>query len=246
MARAMAADRDWVRWTVDPATGQLLDRGADSYRPSDKLRAFVADRDRVCGFPGCNRPAEQCDCDHMRHLRPPRPDHPRQPRTPLPATPQRQNPRPVETQLRPRHRHQDLDQPTRQDLHQEHRPTTDLSRPVRAALPVNLNSEHHGGKVPSGHQAHQQALGLEREEPCRRRDRCPLDRCRGGSRCSRHGRWDRGRVRLGRRPLLRSISITRARLVDPADDAARIAFQVGGQLTGASCVRRWCPRSPAG
>ena len=33
MARAMAADRDWVRWTVDPATGQLLDRGANTYRP---------------------------------------------------------------------------------------------------------------------------------------------------------------------------------------------------------------------
>ena len=65
MARAMAWDRDWVRWTVDPATGQLLDRGADTYRPSDKLRAFVADRDRVCGFPGCNQPAEQCDCDHI-------------------------------------------------------------------------------------------------------------------------------------------------------------------------------------
>ena len=33
--------------------------------PSDPLRAFVADRDRVCGFPGCNRPADQCDCDHV-------------------------------------------------------------------------------------------------------------------------------------------------------------------------------------
>ena len=65
MARAMAADRDWVRWTVHPATGQLLDRGATTYRPSDKLRCFVADRDRVCGFPGCNRPAEHCDCDHI-------------------------------------------------------------------------------------------------------------------------------------------------------------------------------------
>ena len=65
VARAMAADRDWIRWTVHPATGQLLDRGAKTYRPSDPLRAFVADRDRVCGFPGCNRPAAQCDCDHV-------------------------------------------------------------------------------------------------------------------------------------------------------------------------------------
>ena len=28
MARAMARDRDWIRWTVDPVSGQLLDRGA--------------------------------------------------------------------------------------------------------------------------------------------------------------------------------------------------------------------------
>jgi hypothetical protein len=29
------------------------------------LRRFIAARDRVCGFPGCNRTAEQCDCDHV-------------------------------------------------------------------------------------------------------------------------------------------------------------------------------------
>ena len=29
------------------------------------MRAFIAARDRVCGFPGCNRPAAQCDCDHV-------------------------------------------------------------------------------------------------------------------------------------------------------------------------------------
>jgi hypothetical protein len=65
VARAMAADRDWIRWTVDPATGQLLDRSAKSYRPSKKMLAFLAARDRTCGFPGCNRPAAQCDCDHV-------------------------------------------------------------------------------------------------------------------------------------------------------------------------------------
>jgi hypothetical protein len=65
LARAMAVERDWVRWTTDPHSGQLLDRGADTYRPSDKLRAFIAARDRTCGFPGCNRPAKQCDCDHV-------------------------------------------------------------------------------------------------------------------------------------------------------------------------------------
>jgi hypothetical protein len=65
LARAMAGDRDWVRWTTDPHTGQLLDRGATTYRPSDKMRAYIAARDRTCGFPGCNRPAQQCDCDHV-------------------------------------------------------------------------------------------------------------------------------------------------------------------------------------
>jgi hypothetical protein len=65
LARQMAGDRDWVRWTTDPHTGQLLDRGATTYRPSDKMRAYIAARDRTCGFPGCNRPAAQCDCDHV-------------------------------------------------------------------------------------------------------------------------------------------------------------------------------------
>jgi hypothetical protein len=64
-ARAMAADRDWVRWLVDPGTGTLLDLGAERYRPSDPLRRFIAARDRRCGFPGCSKPADQCDCDHV-------------------------------------------------------------------------------------------------------------------------------------------------------------------------------------
>ena len=65
LARQMATERDWVRWTTDPHTGALLDRGARRYRPSDTMRAFIAARDRTCGFPGCNRPAAQCDCDHV-------------------------------------------------------------------------------------------------------------------------------------------------------------------------------------
>ncbi|HYJ54401.1 MAG TPA: DUF222 domain-containing protein [Mycobacterium sp.] len=65
LARAMAADRDWVQWTRDPGTRQVIDRGADTYRPSDKMLAFLAARDRVCGFPGCARHAQDCDCDHV-------------------------------------------------------------------------------------------------------------------------------------------------------------------------------------
>jgi hypothetical protein len=65
LARAMAADRDWVRWTLDPGTRQVIDRGARTYRPSRRMKAYLAARDRVCGFPGCNRPAQGCDCDHI-------------------------------------------------------------------------------------------------------------------------------------------------------------------------------------
>lgn len=65
LARRLAAERDWVRWTTDPGTRQLVDRGADTYRPSAAMRAFVAARDRVCGFPGCSRRAQDCDCDHV-------------------------------------------------------------------------------------------------------------------------------------------------------------------------------------
>jgi len=65
LARAMAADRDWVRWTTDPGTRQVIDRGRETYRPSDRMRAFLAARDRVCGFPGCSRRAQDCDCDHV-------------------------------------------------------------------------------------------------------------------------------------------------------------------------------------
>ena len=65
LAREMAIERDWVRWTTDPGTRHLIDRGAHIYRPSDRLRAFVAARDRRCGFPGCGQPAQRCDFDHV-------------------------------------------------------------------------------------------------------------------------------------------------------------------------------------
>ena len=119
MARAMAADRDWIRWTVDPATGQLLDRGATTYRPvrqAARLRRRPRPRLRLPRLQPARSPVR---LRPRGHLRPPRPDHPRESRTALPAAPQRQDPRPVETPLRPRHRHQDLDQPAGQDLHQE-------------------------------------------------------------------------------------------------------------------------------
>ena len=65
LAREIAADRDFVRWLVHPGTGQLLDVSADTYRPTDRMRRFIAARDQHCGFPGCHRRAETCDLDHI-------------------------------------------------------------------------------------------------------------------------------------------------------------------------------------
>ena len=70
LARSLAADRDWVAWTTDPDSRRLLGRGAGCYRPSAALRAFIAARDRTCGFPGCPRQARDCDCDHIENFDP--------------------------------------------------------------------------------------------------------------------------------------------------------------------------------
>ena len=37
---------------------------SDGYRPSQTLRTLVKERQRTCAFPGCRRPARQCDDDH--------------------------------------------------------------------------------------------------------------------------------------------------------------------------------------
>ena len=62
--RELAADGALLRWLTQPQTGELLDIGAESYVPSDRLAAFVRGRDRICCTPGCQQPAERCDLDH--------------------------------------------------------------------------------------------------------------------------------------------------------------------------------------
>ena len=52
-------------WGPGGAGRQVIDRGRDSYRPSPRMRAFLAARNQVCGFPGCNRRAHDCECDHV-------------------------------------------------------------------------------------------------------------------------------------------------------------------------------------
>ena len=121
IARRMAADRDWIRWTVDPGTRQVIDRGRR------QLPAVPADA-RVPRRPGPGvriprlQPAgSRLRVRPRRQLRPARrPDHRGQPRPALPPAPQRQDPRPLATALSAADRAQDLDQPPRKDLRQGH------------------------------------------------------------------------------------------------------------------------------
>jgi hypothetical protein len=43
---------------------ELLDLHADTYAPTAKMKTAVRNRDKHCRFPGCRRPARQCDIDH--------------------------------------------------------------------------------------------------------------------------------------------------------------------------------------
>jgi hypothetical protein len=69
LARELAADCEWTRWTTDAGTRRLLDIGSHRYRPSARLAQFVAAGHVVCGFPGCSRPAAACDLDHVTDFR---------------------------------------------------------------------------------------------------------------------------------------------------------------------------------
>ncbi|MDQ1250683.1 MAG: hypothetical protein QG597_5063, partial [Actinomycetota bacterium] len=65
IARELAANAPaWRRFLTD-RSGVLLDAGADSYRPSDRLREHVTARDWTCTFPGCGRSACDADLDHI-------------------------------------------------------------------------------------------------------------------------------------------------------------------------------------
>ena len=64
LARELAGDADWIRFTTDPQTGELLDLAPRRYRPSRRLAAFIRARQPVCTWPGCNQPSERCDLDH--------------------------------------------------------------------------------------------------------------------------------------------------------------------------------------
>ena len=65
LARELAADGNWKRFITDPTSGELLDIGRKSYRPSQHLVYFLIARDRTCRFPGCRYPAHRSDIDHV-------------------------------------------------------------------------------------------------------------------------------------------------------------------------------------
>ncbi|MCR3720219.1 MULTISPECIES: HNH endonuclease signature motif containing protein [Prauserella salsuginis group] len=67
VARQIAEDptSTWRRVVTDPLTGTPLDVGRKRYRPSKAVADYVKVRDRECRFPGCHRPAEYVDLDHV-------------------------------------------------------------------------------------------------------------------------------------------------------------------------------------
>ena len=64
LARALAADADWQRFIRDPITGAPADLGRTRRHPDAEMRRWIIARDQTCLFPGCYRPAAQCEPDH--------------------------------------------------------------------------------------------------------------------------------------------------------------------------------------
>jgi hypothetical protein len=65
-ARRLAGDAtSMLRVLTDPVTGVRLAMDRAVYRPPADLRRWLGVRDQWCRFPGCRRPAELCDLDHL-------------------------------------------------------------------------------------------------------------------------------------------------------------------------------------
>ncbi|WP_443022560.1 DUF222 domain-containing protein [Sinomonas sp.] len=64
-ARLLAADAaTWTTMWVAPDSGAPLALGRRRYTPSLAIRRFLGARDRVCRFPGCDKPASATEADH--------------------------------------------------------------------------------------------------------------------------------------------------------------------------------------
>lgn len=55
----------WRKVLTDPATGTPQNLGRHRRKPSAFIRDLVAVRDRECSVPGCHRPAQRADFDHL-------------------------------------------------------------------------------------------------------------------------------------------------------------------------------------
>ncbi|WP_344414300.1 HNH endonuclease signature motif containing protein [Amycolatopsis minnesotensis] len=68
MAREIAFDPNsvWNRIVSEPMTGLPVDMGRKSYRPSAGMRKYVQVLHRTCYLPGCFRPAQYSDLDHIQ------------------------------------------------------------------------------------------------------------------------------------------------------------------------------------
>lgn len=67
VAKTLAAGAtSWHRVLTHPVTGVRLRYDRKTYKVPAGLRAWLADRDGTCRFPGCDRPASESDADHNR------------------------------------------------------------------------------------------------------------------------------------------------------------------------------------
>jgi hypothetical protein len=64
-ARRLSCDASLYRLLLEPDSGRLLDAGRSQRQPGARLRAFLVARDGCCRFPGCPRPAQDCDVHHF-------------------------------------------------------------------------------------------------------------------------------------------------------------------------------------
>ncbi|MBW9111163.1 HNH endonuclease signature motif containing protein [Microbacterium ureisolvens] len=65
VARTLAAGAtSWRRVLTHPVTGIRLVYDRTTYKTPAALRAWLADRDGTCRFPGCDTPATGCETDH--------------------------------------------------------------------------------------------------------------------------------------------------------------------------------------
>jgi hypothetical protein len=64
VARDLAADARWRALLTD-ATGRVVATSAGTYRPGAALARLVRARHPECRMPGCRKPSQDCDLDHV-------------------------------------------------------------------------------------------------------------------------------------------------------------------------------------